>query len=366
MHTSSKRLLFFFSLVLAVCLLAACASSTSKVTAPPTAQASQGALTSLKVELAPHLDGSGDDLAWQVAPARVLDATANGIPPFQVTIKSAYDAEKIYFLVQYPDLNKDVIRAPWAYNAEKKAWERQDDSFGDEDEFGFYWNVNIPNYEVKCCADLCHDQDPNNKKMYTAKGTWVDIWQFNGARSLPMGWGRDMRLTDNPDADPSGGFVKDEGFDTNSGHADNVQSLNGVDVPLYWKPFSGAGGVSVGDAVFLLQSEIDSGYAKKIVSVGADGTLTDETGASVPAFARIPGRILSAPAGPSWSDIQAVGNWQNGIWTVEFARKLNTGHADDIQFDTAKEYYFDIYIKTRQAGEQDRQTVSVSKFVFGK
>jgi len=202
--------------------------------------------------------------------------------------------------------------------------------------------------------------------MYTAKGTWVDIWQFNGARSLPMGWGRDMRLTDNPDADPSGGFVKDEGFDTNSGHADNVQSLNGVDVPLYWKPFSGAGGVSVGDAVFLLQSEIDSGYAKKIVSVGADGTLTDETGASVPAFARIPGRILSAPAGPSWSDIQAVGNWQNGIWTVEFARKLNTGHADDIQFDTAKEYYFDIYIKTRQAGEQDRQTVSVSKFVFGK
>ena len=367
MYISFKRLILFSLLALTVLSLAACASSNTQVVAPPTAQASPATLTSIKVALAPHLDGSGDDLAWQVAPARVLDATANGIKPFQVTVKSAYDAEKVYFLMQYPDYNKDVIRAPWAYNAEKQAWERQDDSFGDEDESGFYWNVNVPNYQVKGCADLCHDQDPNNKKMYTPKGTWVDIWQFNGARSLPMGWGRDMRLTDNPDADPSGGFVKDEGYsDANSGHVDNVQTLNGVDVPLYWKPFSGVGGVSVGDAVFLLQSEIDAGYAKKIVSVGPNGTLTDETGATVPLFARIPGRILSAPAGPSWSDIQAVGNWQNGVWTIEFARKLNTGHADDVQFDLAKEYYFDIYIKTRQTGEVDRQTVSVSKFVFGK
>jgi hypothetical protein len=350
-------------LVLSV-ILSACSSPGVKK--PSVAAAQPDALTSIRVDFPPILDGSDGDLAWQVAPARVLDATVNGIKPFQMTLKSVYDAQNIYILVQYPDMNMDVIRSPWAYNAEKKAWERQDDSFGDEDEFGFYWNVNVPNYQVNGCKDFCHDQDPNNKQMYTSQGTWLDIWQFNGARSAPMGWARDQRLTDNPDADPAGGFVKDAGFETNSGHDDNVQTLDGKDVPLYWKPYSGVGGISVGDALYLLKSEIEAGYAKKIVSVDENGTLTDETGAVVPITARIPGRILSAPAGPSWNDIQARGQWINGVWTVELARKLNTGHDDDIQFDINSTYYFDIYLKTRQTGEIDRQTVPVSKFVFAK
>jgi hypothetical protein len=184
-----------------------------------------------------------------------------------------------------------------------------------------------------------------------------------------MGWMRDMRLTDtvsNPDPEQSGGFVEDEGYKTNSGHADNVQLYGQLEIPAYWKPYSGASGVVVGDALYLLQSEIDAGDAKKIVAVDANGILTDEAGNQVPAFARIPGRILSAPAGPSWNDIKARGAWLNGVWTVEVAHKLNTGHADDIQFDTAKAYYFDIYFKTRQAGEVDRQTLEVSKFVFAK
>ena len=360
---SSMKLVVVSLAVVMVVFLVGC-SSTPSVSAPAVAQSQPNALTSIAVKLPPVLDGSGGDLAWHVAPARVLDVTTNGIKPYQVTLKSVYDADNVYFLVQYPDTNMDVIRSPWVYNADKKTWERVSDDFGDEDEFGFYWNVNVPNYEVKGCKDLCHDQDPNNKKMYTPSGTWVDIWQFNGARSAPMGWMRDMRLTDNPDASESGGFVEDEGFATNSGHADNVQKLGDVEVPAYWKPYSGAGGVIVGDALYVLQSEIDAGYAKKIVKVDANGTLIDEAGNQVPAFARIPGRILSTPAGPSWNDIKARGAWLNGVWTIEVAHKLKTGHADDIQFDTAKSYYFDIYFKTRQAGEVDRQTLDVSKFVF--
>ena len=362
MQSSVKLVVVSLAVVMLV-LLTGCSSAPS-VTAPATAQPQSNALTSIPVKLPPVLDGSGDDLAWQVAPARVLDVTTNGIKPYQVTLKSVYDADHVYFLVQYPDFNMDVIRSPWVYNAANQAWERVGDDYGDEDEFGFYWNVNVPNYEVKGCKDLCHDQDPDNKKMYTANGAWVDIWQFNGARSAPLGWMRDMRLTDNPEASESGGFVEDEGFATNSGHADNVQLLDNVEVPAYWKPYSGAGGVVTGDALYLLQSEIDAGYAKKIVKVDADGTLTDEAGNQVPTFARIPGRILSEPAGPSWNDIKARGAWLNGIWTVEVARKLNTGHADDVQFDTSKPYYFDIYFKTRQTGEVDRQTLDVSKFVF--
>ena len=36
------------------------------------------------------------------------------------------------------------------------------------------------------------------------------------------------------------------------------------------------------------------------------------------------------------------GRWHNGAWTVEFRRKLRTGHMDDVQFDLAHAYQFGI------------------------
>jgi hypothetical protein len=358
--------LFLSIVILLAIAISACGPAGSNVTQPATVAPQPNALTSVRVGVPPHLDGSGDDMAWQVAPARTLEATGDGVKSFQVTLKSVYDDKNVYLLVQYPDVNMQVIRSPWTYDAVSKSWVQISDTYGDEDEFGFYWNVNAPNYQVNGCQDFCHKEDPNNQRMYTPPGTWVDIWQFNGARSAPMGWMRDMRLTDNPDASESGGFVEDEGFTTNPGYADNVQTLSGVALPLYWKPFSGAGGIVAGDPIYLLQSEIDAGYARKIVGANADGTLDDEDGSIISVTTRIPGRILSAPAGPSWNDIKARGNWIDGVWTVEIAHPLRTGHADDIQFDTTQEYYFDIYFKTRVVGEQDREIVTVSKFVFGQ
>ncbi len=38
----------------------------------------------------------------------------------------------------------------------------------------------------------------------------------------------------------------------------------------------------------------------------------------------------AAPAAGSRSDVQAVGLWSGGVWTVEFSRALDTGHEDDV------------------------------------
>ena len=51
--------------------------------------------------------------------------------------------------------------------------------------------------------------------------------------------------------------------------------------------------------------------------------------------------IPQQPAG-SRSDVQAKGIWENGTWTTEFRRDLNTGHQDDIQFTTGKKFLFGI------------------------
>lgn len=55
--------------------------------------------------------------------------------------------------------------------------------------------------------------------------------------------------------------------------------------------------------------------------------------------ADMPKYELRPPEG-SRADIQAKGNWQDGVWTIEFRRKLNTGHGDDVRFDTARSYQF--------------------------
>lgn len=47
------------------------------------------------------------------------------------------------------------------------------------------------------------------------------------------------------------------------------------------------------------------------------------------------------PSG-SRSDVRAKGNWENGRWTIEFARKLKTNHSDDVQFYVSQTYWFGI------------------------
>lgn len=44
----------------------------------------------------------------------------------------------------------------------------------------------------------------------------------------------------------------------------------------------------------------------------------------------------------SRADIRAKGNWKNGVWTIEWARKLKTGHTDDVQFESGLIYSFGV------------------------
>ena len=48
------------------------------------------------------------------------------------------------------------------------------------------------------------------------------------------------------------------------------------------------------------------------------------------------------PPSGSRSDNRAKGKWQNGSWTIEFSRALNTGNNDDVQFEPGKTYQFGV------------------------
>jgi hypothetical protein len=61
-------------------------------------------------------------------------------------------------------------------------------------------------------------------------------------------------------------------------------------------------------------------------------------------FFEYKGDILEkyAPRQPEGSrgDVRAKGRWSNGYWTLEFGRKLNTGHDDDVVFTPAQAHLF--------------------------
>jgi hypothetical protein len=56
---------------------------------------------------------------------------------------------------------------------------------------------------------------------------------------------------------------------------------------------------------------------------------------------RVPKYGLREPTG-SRADIRARGVWRDGTWTVEFARRLDTGHDDDVRFEPGRSYAFGI------------------------
>lgn len=53
-------------------------------------------------------------------------------------------------------------------------------------------------------------------------------------------------------------------------------------------------------------------------------------------------RYRFAQPNGSRADIRAKGEWNEGTWTIEFARPLDTGHSDDIHFRIDRSYLFGV------------------------
>jgi hypothetical protein len=61
----------------------------------------------------------------------------------------------------------------------------------------------------------------------------------------------------------------------------------------------------------------------------------------------VPGWRVSRPA-EDRGDVRARGRYHDGVWTVEFARALTTGSANDVQFNIDGSEYFGVAVHDRQ------------------
>ena len=354
-------LLMLASLVLSACGTPAPTEAPVVATEPPAPTeppmpawtAPEGALVAAPVDAAPNLDGMGDDAAWASA-TEIVVPVAGGFNNFatDVSIKAVYTADEVYFLMTYADPTESWFRSPWQ-KQEDGTWKQikdADDKGGDnnkyyEDKFAFIWSINnsIKGFETTGCFVACHagensDVKPYGNKYTSAEGELGDIWHWKSVRNLNQVDDQYLDAT-RFDAEKAkeAGRKSDAKAEGSGGYSDNYATMpDPADatktVPDKTKPgfTSPSIDMTTGAPGFILASE----------KVALDQAALD----AMPVGSYIPGIVKSEITGDR-GDIKAGWKYANGMWTIEFGRKLVTGSETDVQFsDMAASYYFGVAI----------------------
>ena len=308
-------------------------------------------LVSKKVAAAPAFDGTLD-AAWQGAPALAVKVVGGKNLPggsTEVTLRSVYAGDSVYFYVQYKDATQSYRRSPWVKQADG-SWQKlkdPNDKGGDnnlyyEDKMAMIWNISSPTFEAKGCMSACHTGEgkPFGNKYTANPGERLDMWHLKGVRTGPVGQ-IDDQYVDSTRYDPVKAKEAGRKGDpkTGGGYVDNVSddkkgpkfALKGnKPAPPYW----------------ILDAE-------KEPFDGSKYKAGDE----------VPG-IIIAPFTGDRGDIALKTAWKDGVWTQVISRKLVTKGEFDVQFDDLKKQYAFGVAVFDNAQVRHAYTPGVFKMVF--
>ena len=261
------------------------------------ATAEPAALKVVKTAEAPAIDGTAES-AWSAAPRTMVDvqpipaalaqsnkahqkgkyakkwAEGHATKVTQVGLQAMHTDTHIYFLATWADDSKDDQHKPWKWEGSEK-----DGSY-----------IKGPEREDRLAMSFPISGEFSNNKLSHAEMV-QDVWHWKAARTNPAGLAHDKRHVVST-VEPTGKF---------STHYDAEGNKVYVARP------SDPGG-----------SPYESNKIDPFVYQGAS----------------LPQYLPVTPEGEDARDIVAKGEWKDGRWTLEFARKLNTGHdQSDTVFD---------------------------------
>jgi hypothetical protein len=383
----TKYLCVFAAIALSVGYVASCTKDNQVL---DIGQGNAGSeLVSLKVTSAPSVDGI-IDASW--ANATKLTSTVTVPDPGNdyfkgyvgssqtVTMRSMYDASKIYFLAEWNDPTKSLNRDTWYFDPVTKKWMEESrkptfDAAGNktreafyEDKFAMLWNVNnsVAAFNTSGCYASCHTSlDPATHggataRHYTGSSTeFLDMWHWKSVRTGLPSSQIDDQLQNNTEFDPADGGRHGDPK-VSGGYSDNIQELTVtggtaiVEVPKYFVPGST-------DYYWVLKSDQVAGVAKLITGVDVNGILSYAGGTIDPntdtEFQRkgattgtkgIPSVYDIAPFVGDRGDIEAKATFTGNGWILEFSRLLVTPSGvagnTDVQFDPTSKYVFGIAV----------------------
>jgi hypothetical protein len=377
MKRLKKIYLMIILLFVSVLILTYCTKDNHVLDTPKPINATD--LVSFKVTAPPTLDGIVDAM-WENAPklqfstavpevtGDVFRGYAGNIIP-SVTLRSAYDADNIYFLMEWSDPTKSLKRQPWYFNPTTKRWAQESGTFDFtmspyrsafyEDKVAFLWNINnsVNGWNNGTCYKSCHTGLPAGdlfSRHYTNfPSEKIDMWHWKSVRGGVNG---SFQMHDQfQDNTYPNGRKGDPGVDI---YQNNKQSLTitgtttVVDVPKYVIP-------SKTEYGWIMNSEVTSGVALLVTAVDGNGVLTlgdastldpnvgtdyQRIGNGVGPKA-IPGLTLNDGYTGSSGDISCKANYTGNGWVMEIKRALKTADTVyDIDFSSLNDQYFGVAI----------------------
>ncbi|MCX9009589.1 MAG: ethylbenzene dehydrogenase-related protein [Candidatus Methanoperedens sp.] len=313
---------------------------------------SAATLTSVKVDVAPVIDGM-PEAVWDEATATTINVAGGAnTGSHTVTLKSIYTDDSVYFLATWNDPTQSLRREPWIKqpNGTWVQLKDPDDKGGDnnkyyEDKFAQIWNINTPSFENSGCLALCHAGEagkPYGNKYTPNPGETADLWHMKIVRTNPTGYIDDQYVDStryNMTSAPDAGRKSDPGL-----------------VPYY------NNGINASTRMPNFTSADQPAQVSKIYWIFDDQKLPFND--TYKASDEIAGIIVRPPAGDR-ADIKGKAVYQDGKWTMEYGRKLTTGSQYDVQFsDLKKEYAFGIAVFDNAQVRHSYES-GASKLVFG-
>jgi hypothetical protein len=305
--------------------------------APAVAQKS---LVSVKTDLAPAIDGAAD-AAWEKAPAYKfpLGETSykpegfKGITKTNVTMKSMYDKDNLYMLLQWEDPTRSLERAPWVKQPDGKwkqlkvADQTGHDNTYYEDKLAILWNIKAAGFDKKGCDLACHKarggkvggiEDKSPGRKFTDKpGETIDMWHWKAVRTGPVGQVDDQYIDDTRDPAKNADWGRKGDAKTGGGYSNNVNKDKTGPAWMNKTP-------SEENKYWVLDSQ-----KTEFVDTFKPGDVI--------------GGIVIAPFTGSRGDLEGRATWKSGMWTLEIKRKLVTtgekAKEQDVQFDDLKKTY---------------------------
>jgi cytochrome b subunit of formate dehydrogenase len=307
------------------------------------------------VDEEPQLDGRMDETVWKGArPVYVRTmqgSNRGGTGESTVEVRAVHTDAKVYFAFRWEDPTRSLRRIPMI--KQEDGWHVLGNNVDRADVTTFYedkFAILLSNHDGFGNAGSTHmGRSPLGDKPaavnarglhYTTDGAFLDVWQWKASRGGHLGYVDDQYF--GPPRDPTaeealakaryqGGYWNDPGrafysynYKLVVGHVGPVQPLRlPKDVPAT---------VAALGRYDLDPSSSDQEGARWWMTEGETVPYTKDLDDKIPVGTVLPGVLIMGDYVGDRADLRGAAKWQDGYWTLELERSLETNSTFDVDF----------------------------------
>lgn len=308
---------------------------------------------------APLLDGDTSDRIWRnIRPFSLVTHHGDnfdGKGEARIEIRAVHDGTWAYFLFTWDDPTRSLKHLPLIKEAD--GWHMLHNGLenGDEREFNEdKFSVLFTRADVTIAGDRTFHASPQpladkpatmtgRGLHYAAEGVGaVDVWLWKATSGGPAGWIDDGHF--GPPLPPTpqqqshlapykGGYTPDPG---NSNYSDNFVTGAAADatiVPRRLPRDHEAMKEAMGE-IHLDPDHSETTGSRWYMTEVESLPYSPEQDARIPLGTVIPGVIMSGEFAGDRADIRCAARWASGRWSLEVARRLDTGSGNDVAIES--------------------------------